>query len=442
MTIDTLNERIKELSPTEYNSIIIDNASAIKRHTYCFITASSQHVDYRTQRLTAAIDEATAEEIKAINGGESPYSPIAQALIERMKEAPKYSAESFLSGAKKKFSELMNGGRTVDHGDLKLKTKDGRLTAQQPAWAIKAECGVAECAACNGRGIVETTDGEGMPTEKICPQCNGRRLVGTLSYFIPTVSNKNADIIRCAEGEIENLRFSAKEGKLTLDDSEWSIEHTHLHRIATHNNGIDEEEIPEEVEPYMEALNDKLGEENALTDMEFTTLPCYTFSYRNVLTSQLSKGVYIDYKDKPVVLFDLNSTGKRLFDGMRNRIKTVGRFFGGIGKTDSYKDGEDLRRTLRLMIAIVVADGTVSEDEKRALTLSIRNVERFTDKEKEALIGLLGNSDASFLNDEDYRFHSRENAEECLLRMQEIATADGTVQEAERDIIERLKFKY
>ena len=89
-----------------------------------------------------------------------------------------------------------------------------------------------------------------------------------------------------------------------------------------------------------------------------------------------------------------------------------------------------------------MADGNVSEEEKQTLTLSIRNIQQFSDSEQEELLTLLGKTDSGFLTDNDFAFHSRENAEMTIARMQEIASSDGMVDERERDIVERLKFKY
>ena len=57
-------------------------------------------------------------------------------------------------------------------------------------------------------------------------------------------------------------------------------------------------------------------------------------------------------------------------------------------------------------------------------------------------MSLLGSADSSFLTDDDFKFHSRENAEMTINRMQEIASSDGLVDVRERDIIERLRFTY
>ena len=101
-----------------------------------------------------------------------------------------------------------------------------------------------------------------------------------------------------------------------------------------------------------------------------------------------------------------------------------------------------MRRTIRLLIAIAVADGDVSEEEKQTLTLSIRDIHQLTTAEQEQLLSLLGSADSSFLTEDDFKFHSRENAEMTINRMQEIASSDGLVDVRERDIIERLRFTY
>ena len=49
LTLGKLSELIKELAPTQYNSIIIDNAVAIKEYRYCYIRALTQKVEFRSE---------------------------------------------------------------------------------------------------------------------------------------------------------------------------------------------------------------------------------------------------------------------------------------------------------------------------------------------------------------------------------------------------------
>ena len=262
--------------------------------------------------------------------------------------------------------------------------------------------------------------------------------MGILSYFTPEVIDKQTSILRCLTGEIEGMKLDIQDGE--------------RRRMLTHINGIDSEDFDSDLLPYIDIVRDKVGEDNAIEDYFYQLIPCYTFSYRNVLTSQLHTGILHGHGSplRPAkgnsVQGDLQSprlilnptTGNNLWTSMKDSMKGISHFIGSISRSNSFKDKEDLRRTLRLLIAVVVADGIVGEEEKKSLTLAIRGFDQFTSSEKEELVKTLGAKDASFLTDKDFHFNRIENARETLTRMQELAQVDNEVHKTERDIIERL----
>lgn len=440
MTPEALIEKIRQLAPAEYNSIIIDNAVSIKKHVYCYVNASVQRVEYRTQQISAALDGELKNAIEQIIGNTSErYITIPQRIIEQMKEAPEYASEGFFSNAKKKITEMINGGREVDHHHISLVMENGIIAKQQPIYAIREECSVYKCPNCNGAAYVERTNSKGI-TEKVnCPDCEGRGIVGIITYFTPTVVAREASIIRCLTGNIEGLKFNLDADGATIEGTSYKIHVGERRRMLVHVGGIDSEDFDSDLLPYLDFIRDKVGEDNAIEDYFYHLLPCYTFTYRNVLTSELHSGLLIDPDGQPALILNLDGNAKKLANSVRDSFKSIGNFFGSISRSSAFKDKEDLRRTLRLLIAVAVADGIVGEEEKKTLTLAIRGMEQFTGSEQEALVQCLGNSDASFLTKEDFNFHNPENAKEAIARMQEMAEADNQVHEAEREIIEKLK---
>lgn len=432
-----LNELIKELAPTQYNSIIIDNAAAVKEYRYCYIQASTQRIEYRSDNISVAIDGSLDQQLKEClaqpSGNEELYIPVRKGLIALLKESPKAQSGTFLSNAKLRFSELINGGRSVDNKRIRLLTENGRLAKSQPDFIVKEECTISDCPKCNGTKSVSRTDKEGAETQVECPDCKGRGRIASVTCFSPIVKEKEVSLVQCLEGGIEGLKTS------TLEAHKGEVK---LVRMLTRINGEESEQYPDELRPYLEMLHDKTSEENAIEDIYYRIIPCHLFVYRNVLTGELHNGAVIEPEGAAELVLNLDYKGSKVTNSIKDRIKNINRFFGNIGKTDSFKDKEDLRRTIRLLIAIAVADGSVNDEEKQSLTLSIRNIQQFTNREQEQLLSLLGMTDDSFLTDDDFKFHSRENAETAIARMQEIASSDGMVDERERDIIERLKFKY
>lgn len=439
MTTETLIEKIKQLATAEYNNIIIDNAVSIKKHIYCYIHASIQRIEYRTQRITAAIDGELRNSLDQLIATEGRYVTIDPHIIELMKKAPEYSNEGFFSSAMKKVSEMINGGREVDHHHITLATENGLLAKQQPSFAIKDECAVYKCTSCDGTAYVERTNPDGVTVKVQCPECSGRGIVGVLTYFVPTVTERQANMIRCLGGEIKGLKFNIEPDGATIAGTSYKIHTGKPRRMLTHFNGIDQEDFDSDLLPYLDMVRDKVGEDNAIEDYYYRMVPCYTFTYRNVLTSEMHTGLLVDPDEQPALILNLNGSGAKLSDSVKDGFKSISNFFGSISRTKAFKDKEDLRRTMRLLIAVAVADGIVGEEEKKNLTLAIRGLNQLTSSEQEELIGNLGEKDAGFLTDEDFNFHRIENAKEALTRMQELAESDNEVHETERLIIEKLK---
>jgi uncharacterized tellurite resistance protein B-like protein len=433
LTPGALSEIIKNTAPNIYNSIIIDTAVPEKEYNYCYIEAYSQKVEYKTEYRSAAIDKGLEEKmLSLINNASNQYVEIDDEFIERFKNAPKYSTEGFFNSTKRKMGELINGGRIIDHHYIHLAEENDHLSKNQSYYAIKAECKVVDCWECKGVGSIERPDSQGVQTSVVCPECKGLGRVGTLAFFVPKVTEKRASLTICLDGDIDG--FPTSSIKSHIDDKPV------LKRMLKHINGVDVEDYDTELLPYLDILHDKIGEGNALEDIYYHIVPCYTFSYRNILTGELLKGVLLNPSESPdIILYE--SEKSKVLNRMKDSAKLVGRFLGSIGKGSSKRNKDDLKRTIRLLIATVVADGIVSEEEKQSLTLAIRNIDELTGKEQESLSLLLNADNAGFLEEEDFLFDDADVADETLMRMQEIADCDGLVHETERDIIERLKLQ-
>lgn len=442
ITTGKINELVKTLNPTAYNSIIIDNADTIKRYDFCYIHALVQKVGFRTNSLTIAVDDETKKRIDDIihhttdatsEAVQSPYTQVDNEFIDTLKTSPSVREGSLLGNAKKRLSEFINGGRSVEINDIRLDESNGKILTNQPSFIVRNESSISFCPECKGRKTVESTTKDNVHSIVECPTCDGKGYIASLTWFTPSVSEKETSLVRCLDSYPDSISTEILERH--------KGDPTQTVRMKAHYNGHDIEQYPDALRPYLDMMHDKTGEPNAIEDIYFKIITCYSFTFRNVLTGKLDTGIIVEPSTDPELIIPMGKTGG-IISGMKDRIKKINNFFGNIGKTDNFKDNEDLRRTIRLLIAIAVADGNVSDDEKQSLTLSIRNIDQLTNSDCDELLKLLSMNDSSFLTDDDFKFHSHENAEVTLNRMQEIATADGNVDDTERDIIERLKFKY
>ena len=412
MTYEQLNEWVKRLAPEVHNSIILDSAEEPKQYNYCYIEAYGQHVEYRTTMYTVYVDEALAVRLRALleQVGEKPYLRIDDAtLVEELSKATSYGKESLRSSAKLKLSELMNGGRTVDHHDLRLETEGTRLAAKQPRFVVGAE---------------SRLDADPDGSEK---------QVAHFAILEPVVTEKRTELIRCAEGEIEGLSHDIIRRHRGNDDER------HPRRMLTHLNGEDSEQFDSALTPYLDLIPDRIAEENALEEIYFRIVPCYTFRYRNVVGDKVLTGILIDPEEAAELKLEATNLSGMILGGIGNTAKSITRLFGNLAKSEKFKETEDLLRAARLLVAVTVADGAVTEAEKQHLVESIQGLNALKESERETLVALLAKGNSDFLTDSDFHFYNKANAEATLLRMEELASSDGNVHELERDIIEKLR---
>ena len=443
IALSNICDIIKNKMPSLYNSIIVDTNIPVKDYNYFFISAFTQHVEYRTQQLDVALGDELYQKYSSLLNefGDKEYVSIDNAFVEEIKVAPKSSTEGLLSSARKKMSELINGGRDVDYNKITLNVDDGFLSKDQPTFLVTTESYCSLCSNCNGNGTVERNDKQGLPHQESCPVCNGYGHTGRLTYFTPSIQEKKSTFVRCIEGEIDGLDFTIDGDTLTLKDTDFCVTIGDKKRMLTRYNGKNEDNYDEVLRPYIDTIRDKTNEKNAVEEIAYMVIPCCKFVYRNILTNELHNGVIVDPESSATVLLNIDGES-RLISSVKDSIKKISRFFGNISKSEGFKDKEDLWHTARLLIAVAVADGSVNDEEKQNLAMAIRGTNQFTSEQQEQLVKLLGKPDASFINDDDFNFHSRENAEETALRMQELSQADGFVHDTELKIIERLKFKY
>lgn len=431
LTIGALCEIIRQHAPKEYNSIIIDTAVKPQKYDYCYIEAHTQKVEYKTERRSVAINEGLRQSLQAIIANDNhTYVKIDKSLVDDFNDAPKINDEGFITSTRKKMNELMNGGREVDHHQITLDTDNGCIAKKQPSFAVREECNIYDCPNCNGSGSIDSDDEQNGHTQVPCPECKGYGKIGTLTYFTPKVIDKTISLTLCLDGEIEGFPTSAIKARID--------EKPVAKRMLTHFNGIDNEAFDDAIVPYIDIIRDKTTDNNALEDIYYNISTCYTFIYRNILTGKINTGVIVSPNSNPEIIL-LDEGKSKIFNRMKDSAKLVSRFLSNIGQGSARRNKEDLKRTVRLLIATVTADGIVSEEEKQSLTLAIRNIEELTSKEREELAALLSNENTEFLTDDDFHFNDKANADETLSRMQDIANSDGLVHETERELIEKLK---
>jgi len=431
--LDDIRRIVSEVAPEAYNQILIDETLPLQQKEYCYIHAFAQQVVHKSEVRACACDKQLEQRLSDLlqQPGSDYIRLDDEGLIEAVKAAPRFVAEGVIRSTRRKMSELMNGGREVNHADLRLVTDDdGTIAATQPSFLVRTACHLANCPQCNGTGKVEPTDSNGVMEPTDCPECEGNGRVAALTYFRPEVKNHDVCLTVCLDGGIDGLKERTIEAHRGDDTTPC--------RMAVHINGTDIEHFDEFISPYLDHIYDQTGTHPELLDIYYRLVTCVGFRYRNVLTGDVLGGVVVDTAHQPEVVLGLGADS-RLVSGMKDSIKRIGNLLGGLSRSKGHRDKEDLLRTTRLLIAVAVADGIVDEEEKRTLTLSIRDIDDLTSSEQENLLALLGAADSSFLSEADFRFHRPENAQSTLALLQQLSEANGQSCEEERSIIERLR---
>lgn len=436
MDAEKISQLLSEVAPAASSSMIIDPSVTIKSFAFCCISAKAQHLEYRTQRLSAFIDSNLEKRILDLTRQPGqPYMPLYdESIIEEMEKAPKHNTESFLDSTKRKMNELMEGGRNMSHSDIILQMDNGYIAERQPRYLIRKECKVSACPYCNGTGTVEQTDKMELTTIVECSECKGNGSSATLTWVVPKVATQQEMMVRSLEPERNDIEMVWNGTSFVIPGTTVDIPLSEIatKRMLTHLNGTDNENFDEELLPYLDMIHDVIGDENALEEIGYRLVPCYTFGYRKALGGELRSATLVDPNGFATLIMSADTAP------VRDRVKKIAQFLGKLGKTKGFNDKQDLRRTVRLLIAVCVADGIVRKEEKQVLITAIEGISRLTTGEQASLSQLLTKEDSSFLTDDDFGFHDKENATRTLSAMKEIAISDGEYHSSEIEIIERL----
>jgi uncharacterized tellurite resistance protein B-like protein len=122
-----------------------------------------------------------------------------------------------------------------------------------------------------------------------------------------------------------------------------------------------------------------------------------------------------------------------------NSAKVAKKFFTKVFKTKGYKTKEDKKNEIVLMIYLMRADGTISEEEKKYVADYIGDLDAFTNAEKQQFFDLMNIRILPELMPEDVEFSSEEKGKEVLDNLRTLAKTDGTFAPKEEMLINKIK---
>lgn len=424
-----VKEIITQLDPSASNSIIIDEAVGLKRVNYCYVDVVSKHVAYQVERRQFHPREELAGKLSQIfaDQGESPYVALPdRSMLALIGQSPKVS----ISNAIRNVFSSISQRHEVDASYIRLNADGIHLSAEQPLYLVKELSSMEFCPKCGGAKVVHRTNKSGELEEATCTECQGTGRIASVGIVNIDVKEHSDKYVLTNDDPIDHLKDSAIVAHV--------LQHSMVrYRTLTKFNQQETQSYDETLQAYVDQMHRLMGGEPATEDVYYQIIPCVEFTYRDVLSSQLCKGCILDVIDNPELILNLTSGVTKMTSAVKDVQKSMGGFFGKLGRTDKSKAKSDLKRATRLLIAITIADGKVETLEKSILLNQLRDMNEFTTSEMEDFSALLGKEDVSFLTDDDFRFNNPDKARETLVRMRQIAEADGDISAQEQDLIDR-----
>jgi uncharacterized tellurite resistance protein B-like protein len=297
--------------------------------------------------------------------------------------------------------------------------------------------GEVKCQDCSGKGDITCSKcyGDKERYGKVdCPQC---KTIGTMAQVV---------FIESYVSDNDNDKIILQGEKLNIKDS-----HIEKHIKANPQTELVYKKVNDDLKEnydqfsiiYAEHFEKDLGLNKdgfpLLTKEEiyYQVVPCVELSYKHILTNTSHEFTIIDFFNNPEVIF--HSEPEQLKQDFGNATKAVGGFFGKLFKTKGFKTKEDKRNEIVLLIHLAKVDGKIEDQEKVYLSEMIGSLNDFTNSEKQKLFDIMNSATLPELTKADVTFSSKERGQEVLIKLEELANADGELEAAEKTLIDKIK---
>ncbi len=344
----------------------------------------------------------------------------------------------------------VNDGMIAKAANTKYATekKCGDCAAKGYVQCRDCSNGQVSCSNCSGNGKVSCKEcsAQGSITCSLCysdkerygkincPQCQTEGVVAKIIYVSTDVSSSELE-----KFIIEGVKLNVNENSLKTHLNQQNK----LELVYKKVNNDLYEHLDEYSVIYLDNLEKDLGLNKdrypLLTKEEiyYQVLPCVELSYKHMLTNTVHEFTIIDFWDNPEIIF--HTEPEVLKQDLGNATKAVGGFFGKLFKTKGFKSKEDKRNEIVLLIHLAKVDGKIEEQEKIYLSEMIGSLDDFTNSEKQKLFDVMNSSTLPELTKVDVTFSSKERGQDVINKLIEIANADGEMEQAEQELIAKIK---
>lgn len=324
-------------------------------------------------------------------------------------------------------------------------------SCQGRGWRPCSDCtrGRVVCNNCSGQGkvVCSTCQGNKKITcpncygdkERLgmidCPQCKAQGEMGYLAYVetsIRPVSTEKLFPMESPLNEIsENEIISSSKANPAPSITVRNFNENHSIERNDHILKYSEQicnEFDLHIDSYPKLVEEKIA---------YSIIPCIQIEYTHMLTNQNHEISIINFFENPELKF--HQAAETVKKDVKDTTKKVGRFFGKLLKTKSFKAKDDRKKEIRLMIYLAKADGIIEEEEKLFLSEHINSIDEFTSSEKTEFFDLMNSPKLPDLTKEDVTFSSEEKFQEVVDTLMKLASSDGNIEESEKDLIDRIK---
>jgi len=268
-----------------------------------------------------------------------------------------------------------------------------------------------------------------------CPQCKAQGEMGYLAYVetsIRPVSTEKLFPMESPLNEIsENEIISSSKANPAPSITVRNFNENHSIERNDHILKYSEQicnEFDLHIDSYPKLVEEKIA---------YSIIPCIQIEYTHMLTNQNHEISIINFFENPELKF--HQAAETVKKDVKDTTKKVGRFFGKLLKTKSFKAKDDRKKEIRLMIYLAKADGIIEEEEKLFLSEHINSIDEFTSSEKTEFFDLMNSPKLPDLTKEDVTFSSEEKFQEVVDKLMKLASSDGNIEESEKDLIDRIK---
>jgi len=331
-----------------------------------------------------------------------------------------------------------------------VKKKCGNCSGKGEIRCNKCTNGKVPCSNCSAQGKVKCPECNGLKNIVCnkcygdknryglidCPECKAMGRMAQISFVETKISQKNIDKIFNNNNELVNITEDT-----VLKFADKSVQQEVILNNFNEVFYKDYDEIVEDVLKQIQTESDFNfeGYTNKVVREElfFQVIPCIQVQYKHILTNTTQEVTILDFFNSPKLIIDGEVENQK--STLKDTGKKLGNLFGKLFRSKGYKQKEDTKKEIKLMIRLAKADGKIEDSEKLFLSKQITSLNMFTHIEKTDLFNMMDDSMLPELEPSDVKFSNTAKFSEVFQKLETMAAEDGDVANSEQELLDNIK---